>query len=76
MALRLLEIVLPSRHQETKDRLFESCPNAGLWEVPLADEKVLTTVLIDAERVEALMDELTKRSDRVALFRGSLSQCQ
>jgi len=69
MALRLLEIVLPQAHQETKDRLLETFPCDGRWEIPLADEKVLTTILLNAERVEPLMDEFERRYTHDETFR-------
>jgi len=69
MALRLLELVLPQAHQETKDRLLETFPCAGRWEIPLADDNVLTTILLDAKRVEPLMDELERRYSSDDTFR-------
>jgi uncharacterized hydrophobic protein (TIGR00341 family) len=69
MALRLLELVLPQAHQETKDRLLETFPCAGRWEIPLAEDNVLTTLLLDAKRVEPLMDELERRYSSDKTFR-------
>ncbi len=61
MALRLLEIVLPHAHQETKDILFESFPCAGRWDTPLVGDMIMTSILLEANRVEPLMDELERR---------------
>lgn len=69
MALRLLEIVLPQAHQETKNRLLETFPCDGRWDIPLANDMVLTTVLLDAARVEPLMDELVRRYKSDKTFR-------
>ncbi len=69
MALRLLELVLSEAHQETKDRLLEEYPCDDRWDIPLNDDKVLTTLLLNAECIEPLMDELARRYTSDSAFR-------
>lgn len=72
MALRMLEIYLPSeRSDEIRDILEQDaeCACLGLWQYSLSDGQSLVKTLIDSAETEAAIDALNKRFSSLEGFR-------
>ena len=61
MALRLVEIVIPTELIEPVREALSDQPAHGIWEEPIADSLALLRVLLSAEHTEAVCDRLEGR---------------
>lgn len=64
MALRLVEIVVPTaRTEEARTQVGQEVGDhhRGLWALDLADDRTLLRLLLPAERCESLLDSLERR---------------
>lgn len=69
MALRLIEVIVPT---ETREQLFDLAEEhtvAGIWSSPLDDQLILVRILVQMENTEALTDVLTQQFDQHESFR-------
>ncbi|TWU42490.1 TIGR00341 family protein [Novipirellula artificiosorum] len=72
MALRLIEIVIPSG---SVDDLFDQCDDEHIldrWAQPIGDDTSLIRMLVNAEKTEALMDPLQDHFSSLQPFRVML----
>lgn len=69
MALRLVEIVLPERLRHTMDGMFDEIEVSNKWDLALSNDRCLTTLLLPAEKLEALLDEFERRYSHEEGFR-------
>ncbi|TWT82685.1 hypothetical protein CA13_41480 [Planctomycetes bacterium CA13] len=69
MPLRLIEIVLPANLADA----LESWPNGDSvvdrWQDMISDDRMLVRVLVEAEHVEAMLDEISRRFSTSDHFR-------
>lgn len=61
MALRLIEMVLPSKDGEELRELLTQYKVIDYWQLPLPDTDVLARILLDAEQSETVLDMLEIR---------------
>jgi uncharacterized hydrophobic protein (TIGR00341 family) len=61
MALRLIELILPTQHQGEIQELLLEHQTIGIWEEQLSQNKVFIRILSQAEKTEAILDILGKR---------------
>jgi len=69
LALRLLEIMMPSRKEEEATDLLEEFAYYGLWRDPIRDEEVRIQMLLEASAAESVADRLEKRFATLEGFR-------
>jgi len=69
MALRMLEIVVPTEEVDRLDELNEQLRVIGTWRECINDEQVLLRVLVMSDQVEPIIDALQERFEGRENFR-------
>ncbi len=72
MSLRIIEVVLTDALQHTLDTYLEELDPRAYWAGPLHGDCVLTTILLEGDTVEEVMDELERRYSSEPVFRAIL----
>ncbi len=76
MALRLIELVLPTKSEEALNELLEPQPTLGFWKDRVSDDLTLSRILVPVEESERVLDLLEHRFSRVEGFKVILLQVQ
>lgn len=76
MALRLIELVLPTESEEALDELLDPQPTLGFWKDRVSDDLTLSRILVPVEDSERVLDLLEHRFSRVEGFKVILLQVQ
>ena len=69
MALRLVELILPEDHTKYVQDLLKDCQAEGIWYETLMEDKIITRILLPAEKTEELIDLFEKHFSIVDGFR-------
>lgn len=69
MALRLVEVILPSGNEETVEKVIEELEIEEIWHVKVSEKRTMSRILISSEQSEALMDSLDNRYSGTEGFR-------
>jgi uncharacterized hydrophobic protein (TIGR00341 family) len=69
MALRLVELILPEDHTKYVQDLLKDCQAEGIWYETLMEDKIITRILLPAEKTEELIDLFEKHFSIVKEFR-------
>lgn len=76
MALRMMEITVPERNGEQVAQLVAAAETVDSWQGPLRDELLLTRVLLDAGRVEPLLNRIVESCSSADRFRVVLLEAE
>lgn len=69
MALRLIEISIPTETREDAEALVRRHSIIDIWHERLTEKRIILKVLLTAEETEAILDTLEKRFSNVESFR-------
>lgn len=76
MALRMVEIMIPSTQREALKQELERSEVEETWEEDLLEETYRVRILIPANQVEPITDELQQRFSNVTGFRMVISEVE
>lgn len=69
MSLRLIEVFLPEEHQARVETLLTEQSLVASWYEPRFQDQLWVRLLVEANEVEAIVDQLAEHFDKVAGFR-------